>query len=295
MSLRSILVPICPSVSFQPQLDAALSTARHLEAHINALFIRPDPAQIYASLPNVAITGGVTLAKIEREGADAAASARAEFEAWRERNNLACSPEDGFLRATYACWKERMGVPEMILARRGRLNDLIVLNFPATTPSTTERLFDTALFATARPVLLVPTRLPDTLLRHVVIAWNGSLEATRAIAGAMPLLHAAERVSVFSAPWQGDGAFGDDNVMDDLDLPGALVWHGIRAHARTVWPRGEGEGEAIGAALLREAVALEATLLVMGGFTRSRVPGFLLGGVTRHVLENPAIPVLMAH
>jgi len=43
------------------------------------------------------------------------------------------------------------------------------------------------------------------------------------------------------------------------------------------------------------AVALEATLLVMGGFTRSRVPGFLLGGVTRHVLENPAIPVLMAH
>jgi len=293
MSLRSILVPLSAEIAPEPQLDAALQLARRLEAHINVLFLHADPADVYAALPKAAVAAGVTLEAIEREGEANAAAARMALGAWRARNGVPPALTEPVLRSTYAAWSERTGVPETVLARRGRMNDLIVLHFPESAAPVSERLFDAAVFDTARPVLLVPRRLPDDLLRDVVIAWNGSLEAARAVAGAMPLLHAAERVSVFSAPWHSDAADCDETMTDDLDLPEALVWHGVRARGHLLRPRDAGEG--IGAALLREAVDHEATMLVMGGFTRSRVRGFLMGGVTRHVLRNPVIPVLMAH
>jgi len=66
-------------------------------------------------------------------------------------------------------------------------------------------------FGSGRPCLLVREEVSDTLLRHVVVAWNGSLEGTRAVAGATPLLEAAGRVSIFSAPRpDGEGGSGPE-------------------------------------------------------------------------------------
>ncbi len=291
MPTRNILVPICPDVAAERQLEAALKIARRVEGHVNAVFIRPDAEAVFASLPEVARRAGVTTAAIEQEFQEAEARARAGFDAWRGDNKLACEPVDGFLRDTYGCFGTHVGPLEVAMLQQGRLSDLIVLNFPGAYHSATERAFDTAVFDSGRPVLLVPNTVPDDLLRHVLIAWNGSLELARAVAGALPLLHAAERVAVFTAPWRNDDFLDPGDGMRQLDLPGYLVWHGIRARSFRAGP----EHKSVGAALLHAAAEHHATMLVMGAYTRSRVRGILLGGVTSHVLQNAGIPILMAH
>ena len=65
MPIRNILVPICPEVDFEHQLAAALRLARRLEAHVNAVYIRPEPAIAVASIPEIAVAAGGTLHSTE--------------------------------------------------------------------------------------------------------------------------------------------------------------------------------------------------------------------------------------
>ena len=132
---------------------------------------------------------------------------------------------------------------------------------------------------------MLSPKVTDNLLRHVVIAWNGSLEATRLVGHSLDLLHTAGRVSIITAV-SGQGA---DTAPSDL--ANYLMWHGIRAHPLAAGSTSDG----IPAAILAGATRGEATMLVMGAYTHSRIRQFLLGGVTRHVLEHSDIPVLMEH
>ena len=92
---------------------------------------------------------------------------------------------------------------------------------------------------------------------HVIIAWNGSLEASRAVLGAMPLLHQADRVSIFSVPqYEAEG-------VDAADLVESLSWHGIRAHLIRV----ARDDSSTGAALVSAAIEQQATMIVMGAET----------------------------
>lgn len=290
MPIRNILVPIYPGINCDGQLEAALRVARRVEGHINAVYLRPDLASLLAAtLP--AVTPPVSRETMEQELNAAEAGIKSAFGAWRTKHKLASEPIKSGLRSTYARWSEQSGPLEIAILRSGRLSDLIVLNFPGDSQSATECLFDTAVFDTGRPVLLAPKSLPDDLLRHVLIAWNGSLEATRAVAGALPILHAADHVSVFTVPWRSDDFDSVDDLTNDLSLPEYLVWHGIRARPL----RPQRDGHSVGAALLRVAVEQDATLIVMGAYTRSRVRQVMLGGVTRDVLESASRPVLMTH
>ncbi len=276
MTIRTILATMHADVDPAPQLGAALQLAHRLSATIEALYVRPNAATEIAAVPDVMALYSVSFEALEQEGRKRAAQARERYEAWR-------SAQPGMPQPT--TWSEHEGFLEAILERHGRLADLLVLHHPDARAPETERAFDAAVFGSGRPCLLVREQVPDALLRHVVVAWNGSLEGTRAIAGAMPLLEAAGRVSIFSAPRPDgeDGAGGE--------LARALTRHGIGAHEI---PTAEATGP-VGAAFLQAAAATGATLLVMGAYTHSRVRPTLLGGVTRHVLAHATVPVLMAH
>jgi nucleotide-binding universal stress UspA family protein len=285
MTIRNILVPICPSVPFDRQLEAALNLARSLEAHINAVYLRPDSAATMSSIPAVAMAPGFTVDRLDRDDRAVEAAAQAKFEAWRQKNSLASGVIHQSLSTTYACWSNRAGYLEANLVRCGRLSDLIVLNYPDPNLIATERAFDTATFETGRPTIFVREWIPDYLLRHVMVAWNGSLEGTRAVAATMTLLHEAEEVSIFVSPGHSEDSLGE------LDLVDALRWHGIGA-TRLTPPAGSAS---VGAALLAAAQEKMATLIVMGAYTHSRVRQMFLGGVTAHVLQHADIPCLMMH
>jgi nucleotide-binding universal stress UspA family protein len=283
MAIRNILVPIFQGVDFQTQLDAALQLGRKEPAHIDAVFVRPDPATLATALPDMLIAAGITIENIEGEGREAGAKARAAFEDWRLANDVPLDSTN--LRVCNASWREQVASVEKVIVEVGRLSDLIILTRPDSFETATQRAFDAAVFDTGRPTLILPKDVPGDLLRHVVIAWNSSIEATRAVAGAMPLLRQAKQVSIFTAPAHTDEA------IRDLYLGEQLAWHGIRSHYLSP----DVDTHSVGAALL-EAVGTErATMIVMGAYTHSRIREMLLGGVTRHILRHAAIPVLMMH
>ena len=120
----------------------------------------------------------------------------------------------------------------------------------------------------------------------VMLAWNGSREATRALADAMPLLQQARKVIVFGVD-RADGSH-----IPGADVSTHLAHHGVRAearHTRTAF------GIHIGDVLLSEIGDRGIGLLVMGGYGHHRLRERLFGGVTRDILRETTVPVLMAH
>jgi nucleotide-binding universal stress UspA family protein len=281
---RNLFVPLAPGLLSAPALDAALVLAKRLNSHIRAVFVRPDPALSLSYFPAVMVTD-TTLQVIENEGTKAEEEEKDRFEAWRARHGVTAAPADTRLDTCFASWSAEIGEIEPVVTRHGRLSDLIVMKRFAPDDTVAQRCFDAALFGSGRPTMLVPDTLPWDPIDHVLVAWNGSLEASHAVFGALPLLHEAGRVSVFSVPGpENDGASG-------AELAEALSWQGIRAHQALV----RDGADSVGAALLATAAEGGATMIVMGAYTHSRLRQSFLGGVTMHVLSNAAIPVVMTH
>lgn len=290
MSIRSILVPWWGGSTSTAQLDAALQIARRTEAHLDVVFIQPTLDDLATTLGSALTPPPALLRNIEPALHEAAQAAQASFDAWREANAVPAHLINGQLRVPFAAWSERAGLPEQIILRRGRMTDMTVLRFPKLADAL-DRPHDAALFETAHPVLFVPESVGHAPLSHVVVAWNGSLHATRAVIGAMPLLRAADRVTILTTT-DATGQRGNQDASGDMNLAEALSWHGVETAQHQL----ESEILSPGAALLQAVAELKATLLVMGAVTRSRVSAAYLGHSTEHVFRNPPpIPVLMAH
>jgi nucleotide-binding universal stress UspA family protein len=184
-----------------------------------------------------------------------------------------------------AHWHEVTGAEDVLLAGHGRLADLVVFaGVRADRAAEVQEHFATALLNTARPILLVPEQGIEDSPRNIVIAWNGTAEATRALSGALPLLLNADRLHVLTA------ATPRTRVESGAALAEYLGWHGLIGEAHPMYPEDQ-----VGPALLARAKELEADLLVMGGYGRSRMRERIFGGVTQHVLDRHDIPVLIAH
>lgn len=285
MPLRCILVPTGPGIDARHRLDAALRICRSTHAHIDMLYIEPDPEKVLRYTPDVIRASGVTADSITRDIREAADRARAQFGEWCGRNDVH-GHFDHRLDRTFASWRSRGGDVEASIALAGRVSDLIVIDRPDWSEPFSSTAFDAAVFSSGRPALVVPARGYVDPLAHVAIAWNGSLEAARTVGQSIALLHEAERVSVITVPSdRTEQAVG-------ADLCQYLQWHGI-----VTGPAISAADDAapVGEAILAACGQIHATMLVMGAYTHSRVRELFLGGVTRHVLGHAAIPVLMAH
>jgi nucleotide-binding universal stress UspA family protein len=176
------------------------------------------------------------------------------------------------------------------MARNAIATDLAVVgqNDPDREEPLREALIEALLFQAGLPTLLVPYRGPRELAGgKALIAWNGSAQAGRAVRAALPLLAATGEVLIAivdeGAPPSGEA--------QGADVGAWLARHDLAVTVRTVANAHEGAGQA----LLSLAADEGADLLVMGAYGHSRIRQFLLGGVTRHVLVNATIPVLMVH
>jgi nucleotide-binding universal stress UspA family protein len=138
-------------------------------------------------------------------------------------------------------------------------------------------------------VLFVPYagRFPK-LGTRVLVAWNASREAARAVRDALPLLKRARRVDVVAFDPQRSADHGEQPASD---IALYLARHGVRASAA----QQRGTGIEIGAQILSRAADMEADLIVMGAYGRSRFRERVLGGATRTLLESMTVPVLMSH
>jgi nucleotide-binding universal stress UspA family protein len=144
--------------------------------------------------------------------------------------------------------------------------------------------------ASGRPILVVPyAGRFETVGRRVLIGWNATREATRAVNDAMPLLAAAEVVTVLSIDArEGPDAHGE---LPGADISLHLARHDVKAEVERTVSAGIPAGEV----LLSRAADLGADLLVIGAYGHSRVRELLLGGATRSILQSMTVPVLMSH
>jgi nucleotide-binding universal stress UspA family protein len=146
------------------------------------------------------------------------------------------------------------------------------------------------LLASGRPLLAVPyagqfERVGD----RVLVAWNASREATRAVNDALPLLRGATIVTVLAVnPKHGIEGHGD---VPAADIVLHLARHGVKAEAAHTIANDISEGDA----LLSYAADLGADLIVAGGYGHSRARETVFGGVTRTLLEEMTVPMLLSH
>ncbi|MBU6371088.1 MAG: universal stress protein [Alphaproteobacteria bacterium] len=173
-----------------------------------------------------------------------------------------------------------------------RYADLVVMRRPdfAHWQSYRANVFEAVLFGSGRPVLVVPPHWETgALANHVVIGWAPRREAARALHDALPFLVRAERITILSVTSRGEHE--DEGPHAAADAAAHLARKGIRATVLTVHARGGDEGEV----LLREACAIGGDLLVIGGYGKSRIREFVLGGVTRTLTQTSLLPVLLSH
>jgi nucleotide-binding universal stress UspA family protein len=284
---KSILVPVSDAESAAIPLDTALRLAGRYSGHVVGLHVRTDPTNA-VPLVGEGMSGAMVEEMIgiaESQSAERAKAIRAVFDAALARNGVSlcdAPPATG----VSAEWVEIVGREEDVVSWRGRLSDLVVFGHPGGEAEVAAMItLNAALMACGRPLLLCPAEpvpLPGT---NVCIAWNGSAEAARAVAFAMPFLREAASVTILTVAEHAGGP------TPAGDLETYLAWNGITASSTIIQAPGSHAGEE----LLRQARKCGADLLVMGAYTHSRLRQLILGGVTRHVIAHAPLNGLMCH
>jgi nucleotide-binding universal stress UspA family protein len=181
-------------------------------------------------------------------------------------------------------WRTLQGQPHQVLAAASTGADLIVMGQDERDPDSS--LMATVALTAGRPVLGVPSSgaLP-TCGTRILVAWNGTREATRAAHDALPLLQTAEQVILFAAT--SDGEHG----ATTMDAAAHFAAHGCKIDVR----RASLDGRDAGAAIMNAAAEAGADLIVMGAYGHSRLREWVFGGATRTILQSMTVPVLMSH
>jgi nucleotide-binding universal stress UspA family protein len=286
MPVKTILLPLAGATAPESVFEAALNLALRFDAHLDVLYVRRNPRNLlpYATLGLSKHMKESVLESAEQTSGSQAETNRSLFTSACERMGVPLVASRTGNDPVSASWEERTGDQVTILARRGRLSDLIVLPGPIPVSPPPE-VAEAALKSTGRPVLIIPPSADTVIASHIAIGWNGSAESARSVAAAMDYLHAADSVTIFSGT-----AHPEKRPTADA-LVAYLGWHGVEAEVQIF----EAHDPSVGEALLARAKAAGVNLLVVGGYSRSRLRELILGGVTGHLLANADIPVFMVH
>lgn len=289
MTIKKMLVPVTDPEAAASPLAAAFTVAGRFDAHVEVLHVRADPRNEIMAYVGEDMSGPMVQEVLEVAEARAADLAQKAHKSFEDACTLAqvpiadTAPGPGGVSAS---WHEETGYAESWIERCGRLADLTVIQRPtAVEDIITRRAVETVILGTGRPLLVTPPSVPETIGGNIAIAWNGSAEAAHSVGVAMPFLTNASSVTVLSADK------GLTPGPDAADLVDYLSWHGIKAKTADVAVKGGSTGNA----LLAAALSVGADMMVMGAYTHSRMREMIMGGVTRRVLDETEIPVLMAH
>ncbi|AAV96752.2 universal stress protein [Ruegeria pomeroyi] len=193
-------------------------------------------------------------------------------------------------------WSAESGVAQIAdlgrhVAHRARFSDLVVLSRPygEDRGSEAEPIVEAAMFEGHAPVLVVPDNAPPLKQpRTVLLGWNESVEAMRAIRLAMPFLRAADlvRIVVIDPPRHGPDRSDPGGLLSQM-----LARHGVKVEIDVL----SKTMTRVSDILNRHATDTSADMLVMGAYGHSRFREAILGGATRNMLEQATVPVFMAH
>jgi nucleotide-binding universal stress UspA family protein len=268
---KDILVHVDHADLSQGPLEAAIYLAERYNAHLSGIHV--TSLFHYVAAHDIWVAGLWEACKDELR----AAAERAQ---------------ESFKKATTRAgiggeWHHIDADPVTTVIDYGRVVDLIVLGQPAENASPVAReVADKIPLAAGRPVLFVPEAWSGSIGNRVLVAWNNSREAARAVNDALPLLKQAEKVTVMAVDPPGR-----PEQVSSVDIATHLARHGVRAQA----VRETALDYLVGEKLFKQAQSQRADLIVMGAYGHSRIRETMLGGVTRYMFLHMAMPVLMSH
>ena len=286
MAIRKLLLPLTGTAAGEAALSTCLMIARRWNAHVTALHVRVDSRDV-APVAGEGLSGAMIeemMSATEKESSERAHAVRSMFDRFVAQHDVILSEARPGTDAATASFASVTGREEDLVAQQARLADLTVVPHPdAGEDVSSSDALHAVLFDSGRPVLIAPQIAPNTIGSRVCLGWNGTAESASAVYAALPWLQRADAVRILSADgYQRRGPAAPD-------LAAYLSLHGV--HADIVMF--QSVGNSVGAGLLAAARDFGCDLLAMGAYSHSRLRQLILGGVTRHVLEHAALPVMM--
>lgn len=271
--MRSLLVHARDDGTFEARLQTGLDLARRFDAHLT--FLQTVAFDVVVPTDPFIVSGGELSTIVKQHAED-----------FRQEISARLAKED-----VRWDWQVEFGYDGAGMLKHAALNDLALVgaSIDEGRDSVPSPLAGLLAIHCRAPVLVVPGDLQRfSIDEPAVVCWNGSVEAGRALRAAMPLLACASAVHLV--------AVGEAADFDAYELPASaaityLDRHGIDCEAVEL-PR---DGASVHETLRAAARAREASFMVMGAYGQPRFVETLFGGVTRSILADPPMPVLMAH
>ena len=275
--IKDIIVNLGAGKSGKIVGDYAISVASRLEAHVTGVaiaFVPDNQAAGTALIPVEKITA------LQRDNEAVAHTVVDWFAAATARAGV--SAEKRILRANMSNAADQFG-------RIARRFDLAIVGQVEPDGSPIQAMIsESTLFESGRPMIIVPyVQMAPLKLDRIMVCWDGSRPAARAIADAMPFLKQAKIIEVVSVTSER----GKQDEIEGADMGHHLARHGFKVEVARIM-RGELDVEDV---LLSHAADSDADFMVMGGYGHSRLREFILGGVTRSILRTMTVPTLMSH
>lgn len=280
MTYKNLLVQLDSTKACEKRVAAALELADRFDAHLVGLYVSPElsvPAFIEAHLSEELRRVQV---EMRRERVEAVIT-RFEEAAQRFGRTVESRRASAFID----------DIPD-VLALHGRYSDLVILgqHDPEDEESLPPSVVEQALLGLGRPALLIPyIGAPENFGSQIMLAWDASREAARAVTDALPFMRRAELVRIISVNPKR-GIFGHGETPGS-DVALSLARHGVKAEVQHVVT----DELEVADVLLSRAADYGTNLIVLGAYAHSRLRDLILGGVTRTLLRHMTVPLLMAH
>ncbi len=271
MDAQSVLVILAEQAGAEAALSHAAAAALP-RTTIRVLHVRVDPMSTI--MPTEEILSKKREEALLREGEIEAAALRPVYEAWA----------GGLPAGLVAEWLDVAGTEALRIGQYAKDAALLVMAAPEpASRGHALQAFHAALFDVRRPLLAVPSDHRAGPVRRILVGWKDGEASRRSIGDALPWLRQAANVQVVHV---GEPDKGEPAAADQF-----LASRGIKAAARAVAE----DGIAVGERLLAEAQAVRADWVVMGAYRHNQLMEWVLGGITRTILDQARLPIFLRH
>lgn len=282
MSFKRILLPINGRDDIAAVGQMAFDVARKIGAEVEVLHPFTPYHDVIKSLAEGGSPGQIRsdIEKVQKRFEEENTKSQALYASLIEKND-----------DVTASFVELGGRTGDVISHRAFSSDLIVIGNSGSFDTPFWRdVYDSALFHSARPVLIAPNDpqgldIAETFASELLVAWGDTAESARALASAAPFFATAKQVKILTIS-------GDERMTEGArQMTEYARMHGANANTLIQKPSTKG----IAQTLLEEARATPGTLLVMGAYSHARWRERVFGGVTEYVLHHADVPILMAH
>jgi len=280
VTIRDMVLNLSLGRTDDATIDYAVSLAGAFDAHLAAVAFVYEEVPIAMLGDDIAAQWVEGVEELRREARSAAKAALARFDKLARGAGL--STEARMVDTTFTEAGDEFGR----IARRFDL--ALVRQAEAASSRPDDLIIQAALFDAGRPVLIVPyIQKGDARLDRILICWDGSRPAARAIADSLPFLRRAKAIEIVTI----GGRVKSEETMTGGDITDHLRRHGLSVATKNI----VAPDVDVPSTILSHAADCAADMLVMGGYGHSRLREFVLGGTTRGILATMTVPTLMSH